>query len=133
MLSAAPLEGSLRIMREAGIDRIRQKSLKITGYLMFLVDELLSKPPYNYSVATPRDPERRGGHVGVSHQEGWRINQALKARGVIPDFRPPNIIRLAPIPLYVKYHDVWKVTRHLKEIIDRKEFLRFKDEKSTVT
>jgi len=133
MLSTAPLEGSLRMMNEAGIDRIREKSLKITGYLMFLVDEMLSKPPYNYSVATPREPERRGGHVGVAHKEGWRINQALIARGVIPDFRPPNIIRLAPIPLYVGYHDVWRVAQHLKAVIDGGEYLRFRDDRSTVT
>jgi kynureninase len=133
MLSTAPLEGSLRMMNEAGIDRIREKSLKITGYLMFLVDEMLSKPPYNYSVATPREPERRGGHVGVAHEEGWRINQALMARGVIPDFRPPNIIRLAPIPLYVSYHDVWRVGQHLKAVIDNKEYLKFRDDRSTVT
>jgi kynureninase len=133
MLSAAPLEGSLRVMKEAGIERIREKSLKITGYLMYLLDEMLGKAPYNYSIATPREPERRGGHVGVAHKEGWRINQALIARGVIPDFRPPNIIRLAPIPLYVSYHDVWKVTQHLKAVIDNKEYQKFKDERSTVT
>ncbi|MGD0802730.1 MAG: kynureninase [Candidatus Bathyarchaeia archaeon] len=133
MFSAAPLEGSLRIMGEAGIERIREKSIKITGYLMYLIDEMLGKAPYNYSIATPREPERRGGHVGVAHNEGWRINQALIARGVIPDFRPPNIIRLAPIPLYVTYLDIWKVAQHLKAVIDNKEYQKFKDERSTVT
>ena len=112
MLSAAPLEGSLRITNEAGIGRIREKSLRITGYLMSLIDEVLAKDPYNYSIVTPREPERRGGHVGVAHEEGWRINQALMDRGVIPDFRPPNIIRLAPIPLYTSYHEVWRVVQH---------------------
>jgi kynureninase len=133
MFSAAPLEGSLQIMKEAGIERIREKSLKITGYLMFLIDEMLSKTPYNFSIATPREPARRGGHVGVAHKEGWRINQALIARGVIPDFRPPNIIRLAPIPLYISYHDVWNVVQHLKAVIDMKEYQKFKDDRSTVT
>ena len=133
MFSAAPLEGSLRIMREAGIERIREKSLKITGYLMYLIDELLGKAPYNYTIATPREPERRGGHVGVAHKEGWRINQALITRGVIPDFRPPNIMRLAPIPLYVGYHDVWKVAQHLKGVIDNKEYQKYNDDRGTVT
>jgi kynureninase len=133
MLSTAPIEGSLRMIKEAGIDRIREKSIKITGYLMYLIDEMLSKPPYSYSIATPRKPERRGGHVGVSHKDGWMINQALIARGVIPDFRPPTIIRLAPIPLYVSYHDVWKVANQLKEVIDNKEHLKYVDSKSTVT
>ncbi len=133
MFSAAPLEGSLQIMKEAGIERIREKSLNITGYLMFLIDEMLGKAPYNYSIATPREPERRGGHVGVAHKEGWRINQALIARGVIPDFRPPNIMRLAPIPLYTGYHDVWKVAQHLKAVIDNKEYQKYSDSRGTVT
>jgi kynureninase len=133
MLSTAPLEGSLRMINEAGIDEIRKKSLKITDYLIFLIDEMLSEAPYNYSVVTPREPERRGGHVGVAHKEGWRINQALIARGVIPDFRPPNVIRLAPIPLYISYHDVWKVAQHLKAVIESEEYRRFSDDRSTVT
>ncbi len=133
MFSAAPLEGSIRIMREAGIERIREKSLKITGYLMYLIDEMLGKAPYNYAIATPREAERRGGHVGVAHREGWRINQALIARGVIPDFRPPNIMRLAPIPLYTSYLDVWKVAQHLKGVIDGKEYERYSDDRGTVT
>ncbi|MCX6656123.1 MAG: kynureninase [Candidatus Bathyarchaeota archaeon] len=133
MFSAAPLEGSLQLMKEAGIERIREKSLKITGYLMYLIDEMLGKPPYNYSTATPRESERRGGHVGIAHKEGWRINQALITRGVIPDFRPPNIIRLAPIPLNISYYDVWKVAQQLKAVIDNKEYQKLKDERSTVT
>ncbi len=133
MLSTAPIEGSLRMMREAGIENIRVKSLKITGYLMYLIDETLSGEPYNYGIATPREDKRRGGHVGVFHEDAWKINQALVAKGVIPDFRPPNIIRLAPIPLYVSYHDVWKVAQALKSVIDEGDIERFSDDKSTVT
>jgi kynureninase len=133
MLSTAPIEGSLKIINESGIYRIREKSIKITSYLIFLIDELLSKSPYEYGVVTPRDPKRRGGHVGVTHKEAWKINQALIARGVIPDFRPPNIIRLAPIPLYISYRDVWLVSQHLKEVIDFEEYKKFSKEKGTVT
>ncbi|HDJ22086.1 MAG TPA: kynureninase, partial [Candidatus Bathyarchaeota archaeon] len=53
--------------------------------------------------------------------------------GVVPDFRPPNIIRLAPVPLYTSYHDVWKTVNHMKTIIDRGEHLDFSKEKPTVT
>ena len=133
MLSAAPIEGSIYMMREAGIENIRDKSLKITGYLMYLIDETLSDKPYRFGIATPREPQRRGGHVGVYHEEAWRINQALIKRGVIPDFRPPNIIRLAPIPLYTSYHDVWKVAEHLREVIDSGEYLKYSTDRSTVT
>jgi kynureninase len=63
----------------------------------------------------------------------WKINQALIAFGVIPDFRPPNIIRLAPIPLYVSYHEVWKVVQILKSVIDEGDIEKFSDDKSIVT
>jgi kynureninase len=133
MLSTAPLEGAIRMINEAGIENIREKSLRITDYLMYLVDETLSDPPYNFSIGTPREPERRGGHVGVEYEDAWRVCEALKARGVIPDFRPPNVIRLAPVPLYISYRDVWKVTRHLKAVIDNGEHRRFSRERSVVT
>jgi kynureninase len=100
---------------------------------MYLIDEILSEAPYNYFIATPRSPERRGGHVGISHKDAWTINQALIAHGVIPDFRPPNIIRLAPIPLYIGYHEVWKVVQILKSVIDKGDIEKFSDDKSTVT
>jgi len=134
MLSSAPIEGAARLTLEAGMENIRRKSLRITGYLMFLVDELLSRPPYNFSIGTPREPERRGGHVAVEHPtEAFRIAEALKARGVLPDFRLPNVIRLAPIPLYTSYHDVWRVVQHLKEIIDNREYEQFSKTRGVVT
>lgn len=133
MLSSAPIEGGLKMILEAGIGRIREKSLNLTSYLMYLIDETLSEPPYNFSIETPREQKRRGGHVGVEHKEAFRINEALKARGVILDFRPPNVIRLAPIPLYTRYHDVWMVVKHLRSIIDNREYERFPQTKGIVT
>jgi kynureninase len=133
MLSTAPLEGSIKMINEAGINNIRKKSTRITSYLMHLVDEILREDRYGFSIATPRDTERRGGHVGIMHGDAWRINEALKTKGVIPDFRPPNIIRFAPIPLYISYHDVWKVVKHLKAIIDNGEHERFSKERGIVT
>jgi len=129
MLSTAPLEGAIKVTNEAGIEAIREKSTRITSYLMYLIDELLSEPPYGFSIGTPRETERRGGHVGVEHGDAWRVAEALKARGVIPDFRPPNVIRLAPIPLYTSYWEVWEVAQHLKAVIDSREHERFTDGK----
>jgi kynureninase len=121
----SPVYASSKMIIEAGLDKIRAKSLKATGYLMFLVDEILSKPPYNYSVGNPREPERRGGHVAVEHIEAQRIALALADRGVIPDFRPPNTIRLSPIPLYTSYTEIWDVVQHLKAIIDEKSYEKY--------
>lgn len=119
VLSSAPLVGSLRIFAEAGIDRVRAKSLALTRYLMDLLDATgLLAAPYGYVIGTPGDDARRGGHVAVEHDDGPRIVKALKARGGVPDFREPNVIRLAPIALYTSFADVWHVARHLKAIID---------------
>jgi len=125
ILSAAPLEGSLKILLEAGIDAIRTKSLKMTSYLTSLVDDALSRNPFNVSIGTPREEERRGGHVAIEHEEAFRITEALLSRGVVADFRAPNIIRIAPIPLYNTFHEIWQVIQHIKEIIEKKEYARY--------
>jgi kynureninase len=133
VLSAAPLIGSLDILDEAGIDNVRTKSLNITEYLMRLVEDLgLTDPAYGYQIGTPRDHKRRGGHVAVEHARAPQIVRALKERGVVPDFRMPNVIRLAPIALYVSYVDVWETVRHLREIIDAGEHLAFSEQRGLV-
>ena len=125
----SPVYASSKMVVEAGLDRIREKSLKATDYLMYLVDELLTGRPYNYSVGNPREAERRGGHVAVEHEEARRISMALADRGIIPDFRPPKVIRLSPIPLYSSYQEIWEVVQHLKAVIDNKEYLRYEADK----
>jgi kynureninase len=123
LLSTVPLQGSLQMFREAGIDRVRAASLARTDYLIDLIEAMgLTDAPYNYSIGTPRDHARRGGHVAVEHAEAARIGKALKARGVVPDFRPPNIVRLAPIALYTAYDECWQAAQHLKAIIDERAY-----------
>ena len=134
ILGLAPVEGALKIFREAGMERIRAKSLHMTDYLIFLVENLLSRPPYNFGIAAPREAKRRGGHVAICREEeAWSICRALKAAGVIPDFRPPDIVRLAPAALYNTFHEIWRAVHILKDIIDNEKYLEFKDKKSQVT
>lgn len=130
VLSAAALYGSLAIHREAGIERIRAKSLALTDYLIFLIDEVLAQ--HGFTVGNPREPERRGGHVALEHPDAVRICKALKARGVIPDFRAPNVIRLAPVPLYNSFSDVWATVQALKEIVEKGEHEQFSGQRGTV-
>lgn len=125
LLSTAPLLGSLRMFQEAGIDRLREKSLKATDYLVSLIEGLgLLDALYNLRIGTPLDHARRGGHIAVEHDAGPQIAKALKQVGVIPDFRPPDVIRLAPIPLYTSFADVWLVVQKLREVIDTGAYLR---------
>ncbi len=124
-LSVATVYASSKMINGVGLEKVRAKSLKATGYLMYLVDELLCQKPYNYSIGNPREDDRRGGHVAVEHTDAQRIGLALSERGVIPDFRPPRTIRLSPIPLYTSYSEVWEVAQHLKSVIDNGEHLRY--------
>jgi kynureninase len=116
-LSAAPLRASLEMFREAGIDRIREKSLQLTAFLMELVDALA---PHGYRIGTPREAHRRGGHVAIEHAtEADRICKSLKEDlNIVPDFRMPNVIRLAPVALYNSFHDVWQAARALLKIME---------------
>lgn len=133
VLSAAPLVGSLDVFDEAGINRIRAKSLALTSYLMNLLEAVgLLEPESGCALGTLLPPERRGGHVAVEHPAATRIVRALKARGVIPDFRPPDVIRLAPIPLYTSFVDVWETVNHLREIIANREHEQFAEGRDLV-
>ena len=124
ILATAPLIGALELHAEAGIDRIREKSLAQTAYLIDLVEASgLTDPGYGYRIGTPGEPARRGGHVAVEHDAAARVARALKARGVVPDFRAPNVVRLAPIPLYTSFVEIWRAVQTLRAVVDEGEHL----------
>jgi kynureninase len=133
VLSAAPLEGALEIFAEAGIERVREKSVALTEYLVALADAALPEAETGYRVGSPREPARRGGHVGLEHPRAVQITAALRQRGVVPDFRRPNVIRLAPIPLYTSFHDVWQVVGHLREIVQTRAYETFAEQAAVVS
>ena len=134
IIASGGVEGALDITLGAGIDQIRKKSIHITEYLIYLVGEILSNEPYYFSIGTPLDPDRRSGHIALEREEdAYRISKALLHHGFIPDFRPPNVIRIAPIALYNTYEEVWRLVQVLKEIIDTKEYLQFSEERSIIS
>jgi kynureninase len=128
LLSLAPLLGSLEMFEEAGMARIREKSLGLTRYLTELVESELPE----FYVGTPVEDGRRGGHVALEHEEAARICEALKERGVVPDFRAPNVVRLAPVALYTSYMEVWRAVRTLKEVMAAREYERFENARGVV-
>ncbi len=116
ILSLAPLLGSLELIAEAGgVHALRAKSLAQTDLLFELIESELAL--FGFSIVTPRAANCRGGHVALAHSEGWRICQALRQANVIPDFRRPDIIRLAPSPLYTRYADCAEAVARLKQIM----------------
>lgn len=130
VLSLAPLLGALEIFTEAGIENIREKSLKLNRFLMDLLEQELSN--MGFSIGSPHEDLRRGGHVSLEHKEAARICKALKENGIIPDFRAPNIIRLAPVALYTSFSEVWVAVDCLKIIMIEKQYEKFKNERDVV-
>ena len=114
ILSMAPLRASLAIFDEArGIDPLRAKSIKLTGYLDFLLTEIGSK---KFSIITPRDSSSHGCQLSiVAHEHPKGLHNELIAAEVKCDFREPNVIRVAPTPLYNTFHEVWRFAGILSE------------------
>ena len=129
VLSIAPLIGSLEIFAEAGIENIREKSLKLTDYMIKLIKEIFQD---EFVLRNPIEDEARGGHIFLEHPEAVRICHALKARKVIPDFRAPNGIRLAPVALYNTFEEVWQCIDILRQIMDDKEYEKFDKKRGVI-
>ena len=126
IFSAAAIEGALHTTLEAGIQNIRKKSLEMTRYLFYLCDSILAAHPYDFKLNTPRNAKQRGGHIAIEREKNTpEINQALKSRNVVLDFRPPKTLRIAPVALYNSYHECWQVVQTIKEIIDSGEYLKY--------
>jgi kynureninase len=114
IFSMAPLRASLAIFDDAGgMEPLRAKSIRLTGYLEFLLREIASK---KFSVITPREPDARGCQLSIqAHEHPKELLKELEAANVKCDFREPNVIRVAPTPLYNTYHEVWSFAHLLAE------------------
>src|SRR5881396_1596501 len=113
ILSMAPLRASLSIFEEAGMEPLRQKSIKLTSYLQFLLEDGGSGRLFN--VITPREANERGCQLSIQAQEHPKeLFGKLEAAGVKCDFREPNVIRAAPTPLYNTFHEVWRFANVLR-------------------
>ncbi|MEA2312171.1 MAG: kynureninase, partial [Solirubrobacteraceae bacterium] len=115
------VEEGVRIAAEAGMDRVREKSLALCELLIALHDEWLV--PLGFTLGSPRDGARRGSHVSLRHPDGWRITQALTAAGVTGDFRPPDFIRLGVAALYTSFADVYDALDRLRGTVERGDHL----------
>ncbi len=117
ILSAAPLIASLALFEQAGLQRLRQKSLALTGYLEYLLDRLAP----DVELITPRAVESRGcqlsARVAGPQGRGQRVFDALTSLGVIGDWRQPDTIRLAPVPLYNSFADVFRGAEALAQAL----------------
>lgn len=136
MLSMKAVEPAVDILLEAGLERLRAKSVRQTEYLIYLTDRWLL--PLGFSLGSPRQAEIRGSHVSLRHPEAYRINRALieaepPVVKVIPDFRAPDNIRFGIAPLYNSYTDIYRAMERLRVIVEERLYERFSKERLAVT
>ncbi|GAB4483166.1 MAG: kynureninase [Burkholderiaceae bacterium] len=129
ILALAALDCGVDTVLAAGVDALRAKSVALTELFIALVEARCAK--LGLDLVTPRDASRRGSQVSLRHEHAWPVMQALVARGVIGDFRAPDILRFGFAPLYVRFVDVWDAVEALRDVLatgawDRPEFKRRK-------
>jgi kynureninase len=114
IIGVVSVQEGTKLLAEAGMQRLRSKSTALTSYLIHLFDEWLA--PLGFRLATPRADARRGGHVTLAHPHAKQINAALIASGIIGDYRAPDRIRLAPVPITTRFTDVWDALDRLRTL-----------------
>jgi kynureninase len=110
IMALAPLRASMQIFSEAGMESLRAKSRLLTGYLEFLLQQSASP---QFCMITPREENRRGAQLSIRiAKNGRAVCEALTAQGIIGDWREPDTFRVAPVPLYNSYRDVYRFVEH---------------------
>ncbi len=116
VFSMAAHNAALEIFDEVGMEKLRAKTMKLSGYLEFIIDDVSSRKGNCLEIITPREWNQRGCQLSVvAHGYGRDLFNTLMQNGVIPDWREPNVIRLAPVPLYNSFEDIWRFGRKLEE------------------
>ncbi|MGH3628489.1 MAG: kynureninase [Sciscionella sp.] len=115
LLSYAPLEASLRMWQHIDLDAVRAKSARMTSLFIDLVEQRCDG--LGLELVSPRAPGSRGSQVALCHESSYPIMQALIARGVIGDFRAPDVMRFGFAPLYLRHVDVWDAVEALREVL----------------
>jgi len=131
-LSLAAVEPALDLLLEAGLDRLRAKSVAQTEYLIALWEAWLA--PLGVALNSPRDPARRGSHVSLGHPEALRLDRALiEEMDVIPDFRYPDNLRLGVAPLYTRFVDLYDALERLRRVLVERRYEHYPVERPDVT
>jgi kynureninase len=117
VLGLSALDAALSVFDGVPMAELRAKSLSLTDLFITLVDERLD----GFEVLTPREHDRRGSQVSLRHPEAYGVIQALIARGVVGDFRTPDVARFGLAPLYVGHVDVLDAVEHLEAVMRNEE------------
>ncbi len=120
IISMSLIECGLDIFLKTSMQKIRAKSLKLTDLFIALVHQECAE--FGFELITPLDHHDRGSHVSYRHAHGYEIIQALIARGVIGDYREPEVLRFGVTPLYLGFEDIWQAVKQLKAIMLHNEW-----------
>ena len=122
VFAMAPHRASLDIFDKTTFEQRREKAVKLSGYLEFVLDEIATKNDAHFEIITPRDWNQRGSQLSVFlHGQGRELFDKLMAAGVIADWREPNVIRMAPVPLYNSFEDIWRFGQKLENSFSNEE------------
>lgn len=115
ILSMAAIKASLELFRKVGMNKLRMKSIKLTGYLEYLILQMNNK---NIDIITPKDPNQRGCQLSIKLNNSKKsLHENLRLNNVITDWRDPNVIRCAPVPFYNSYQDVYNFVKILRKLL----------------
>jgi kynureninase len=120
ILSLAALEPGVDLALEAPAEVVREKSMRLTELFIGLVEQELAG--HGLELASPRDAQSRGSQVCLRHPQAWPLMQALIARGVVGDFRAPDLLRFGFAPLYIGYADLWDAVAILRDILQHRSW-----------
>lgn len=116
ILSMAAILASLDLFDEVGMNALREKSEKLTGFFEFLIQQIQTD---KIKIITPSNPKERGCQISIQIKDANKsLHQQLLAKNVITDWREPNVIRCAPVPMYNSFEDVFQMISILKELIN---------------
>ena len=132
MISISAIEPGVDLLLEAGMDRLRAKSIRQSEYLITLWEQELAS--LGFVLNSPRDVTQRGSHISLGHVDGWRIDQALiHDKNVLPDFRKPDNIRIGIAPIYNSFVDIYEAVARMKQIVDENIFEKYGRDVPVVT
>jgi kynureninase len=132
ILALAAVEPGVDLVLEAGIERLHDRSIRMSEYFIEQFDHRLSA--LGYVLQTPRSPSQRGSHLSLGHPHAWQITQSLIHRhGVVPDFRDPNTIRFGITPLVTTFEEIDQAVEGLAATLHTKDFELFSAERRGVT
>lgn len=136
VLSLSAIEPGLDITLEAGIEKIRKKSIHQSSFMLEIINNLLL--PIGFTIASPLQSDQRGSHISIQHPEAYRISQAMidpkdNSKVIIPDFRPPNNIRLGIAALYNSFLEIYETVIRIQTIVKNELFQEYNMKRKQVT